>query len=42
LLDYPADVLGRIWRTSFLVVSGLVSYGLFWLLLGGRLREVRT
>jgi putative peptidoglycan lipid II flippase len=42
LLDNPADVMGRLWRTGFLVVSGLVSYGVFWLLLGGRLREVRN
>jgi hypothetical protein len=41
LLDYPDALLGRAWRTGFLVVSGLVSYSLFWLALGGRLREVR-
>ncbi len=41
LLDYPADVFGRVWRTGLLVCAGLVSYSLFWFLLGGRLREVR-
>lgn len=41
LLDYPEAVFGRVWRTGLLVVTGLVSYSLFWFLLGGRLREVR-
>lgn len=39
-MSLPPDILGRVWRLALLVLSGLLLFGLSWLLFGGRPRQL--